>query len=105
MKYQDISRAIDRYGGEWAEQIKCCSQCGHLVVAAADGSECNRPRCNGSFRPLVSFVDVTVPDTPRILQLVEDLRETRERVRNDEIKGTRDMKRIADGIQEALNDE
>jgi len=105
MKYQDISRAIDRYGGEWAEQIKCCSQCGHLVVAAADGSECNRPRCNGSFRPLVSFVETTVPDTPRILQLVEDLRETRKRVKADEIKGTRDMKRIADGIQEALSDE
>jgi len=105
MKYQDISRAIDRYGGEWAEQIKCCSQCGHLVVAAADGSECNRPRCNGSFRPLVSFVEVNVPDTPRILQLVQDLRETRQRVRDGEIKGTRDMKRIADGIQEALSDE
>lgn len=105
MKYQDISRSIDRYGGEWAAQIKCCSQCGHLVVAAADRSECNRPRCDGSFRPLESFVEVTVPDTPRILQLVEDLRETRARVKADEIKGTRDMKRIADGIQEAVADE
>lgn len=105
MKYDDIARAIDRYGGEWAEQIKCCSQCGHLVVAAADGSDCNRPRCTGLFRPLVSFVQTDVPDVPRILQLVEDLRETRDRVRDGEIKGTRDMKRIADGIQEAVADD
>jgi hypothetical protein len=53
----------------------------------------------------VSFVEVNVPDTPRILQLVEDLRETRARVKADEIKGTQKMKRIADGIQEAVANE
>jgi len=105
MKYDDLARSINRHGSEWTEQVKCCSTCGHLVAFGANGSPCQRNGCDGAVRPIIRYVDTFQPDVPQLLRLAEQLRETRERVRDGEIKGTRDMKQIADGIEEAVANE
>lgn len=78
MKYTDLVRVIDRHGGEWADQIKMCSQCGQLVGFASDGAGCSRGECGGQMRPVSSFVDTHRVDNQVVLEVVEKLEDAAE---------------------------
>lgn len=98
MKYNDLVRVIDRYGGEWADQLKMCSQCGELVGFVSNGAACRRDGCNGQMSPISSFVDTHRIDNQVVLAVVDDL-ETAAETAKDE--GRRREKRV---MQEAAGD-
>lgn len=105
MKYDSLTKVIERHGGEWAKQLKMCSQCGSVVGFSSDGSGCMREGCDGLMRSLDSFVDTHVPDTVEVLGQAQRLEEAAETAMNDGRRREKQvMQSVAADLRESISE-